>query len=162
GGFVAHHFEQLGARADECNASLRAGAGKSRILGKETVTGMNRVDAFFLRHRDNAIDVEISGNGTLALADQVSFVRLETMEAEAILLRVHGDGAQAKFGAGTENTNGDFAAIGSEQFLKRMDGAALRAGFTTADCGHASRLYSRVTGEWQPHARAFGTHFVGF
>src|SRR6185437_8560066 len=108
-----------------------------------------------LRHRDDTIDVEIRRHGTLALADEVSFVRLETMQAEAVFLRVNGHGAQPEFGARAENPDRDLAAIGSEQFLEGTDGAG-RAGFATANFGHCGSLYSKAQGEWQSARKIFG------
>ncbi len=114
GGFVAHHVEQFGARADERDSGFGAGAGEIRVLRKKTVAGMDGIDALFLGHRHDAIDVEIGGDRAFALADEVGFVGFETMDAEAILLCIHGHGAKPEFGARAENTNGDFAAVGSE------------------------------------------------
>jgi hypothetical protein len=42
------------------------------------------------------------------------------METEAIFLRVDAHGTQAKFVGRAKNTNSDFAAIGSEQFLDAL------------------------------------------
>ena len=78
---------------------------------------MDRVDAFFARERHDAVDVEIRLDRALALADQVGFVRLEAVQAEAVFLRVDGDGAQAQFVGGAKNADGDFAAIRGQQFL---------------------------------------------
>ena len=118
GGLVAHHVEQLRSRPDEGDAGLGAGAGEFGILGEKSVAGMDGVDARFLGHRDDALDVEIRGDRALALADEIGLVRLEAMDAEAVLLGVNGDGAQAQFGAGAENADGDFAAVGRHQFLE--------------------------------------------
>ena len=62
-------------------------------------------------------DVEVSADGAFALADQIGFVRLEAVDAEAVLLRVDGHGAQAQFSGGAKDADGDFAAIGDEQFF---------------------------------------------
>ena len=59
---------------------------------------MDRVHALLLRDRDDALDVEIGADRSLPLADPVRFVRLETVEREAVFLGVDGDGAQAQFG----------------------------------------------------------------
>ena len=78
---------------------------------------MDRVDAFFLGDADDAVDVEIGGDRALALPDQIGLVRLEAVDAEPVFLRVNGDGAQAEFGAGAEDADGDFAAVGGHQLL---------------------------------------------
>jgi hypothetical protein len=76
GGFVAHHFEEFGARADEDEAGLLAGAGKVRVFREETVAGVDGVDALFLGDADDALDVEVGGDGPFAVADLVGFVGL--------------------------------------------------------------------------------------
>jgi len=43
--------------------------------------------------------------------------RLEAVQAQAIFLRVDADGAQSELIRGAKYANGDFAAVGSEQFL---------------------------------------------
>ena len=122
GGFIAHHVEQLGTRADEDDVGLGAGAGEVGVFGEETVAGVDGVDALFNGDADDAVDVEIGGDGTLALADQVGFVGLLTMEGKAVLLRVDGDGAQAELGAGAEDAHGDLGAVGGHELRDRAEG----------------------------------------
>jgi len=74
GGFVAHHVEELGARADEDQAGGTHGAGEVGVLGEEAVTGVDGVDALFLRDGNDAVDVEVGGDGALAGADLVGLV----------------------------------------------------------------------------------------
>jgi hypothetical protein len=77
---------------------------------------MNCIHAFFFRERDDSRYVQIGLNRTLACADLVGFVGLETMQRQPILLRIDGHGPQPEFVRGTKDANGDFAAVGSEQF----------------------------------------------
>jgi hypothetical protein len=74
---------------------------------------MDRIDAFFLRERDDAFDVEVSLDGTFSSANQVSFVGLEAVEGETILLRVDRYGAEIEFVGGAKDAYGNFAAIES-------------------------------------------------
>ena len=94
-----------------------AGAGRSRILRKESVAGMDRVDALLRGPGHDALDVEVGLHRTLALADQVGFVRLEPVQAKAVFLRIDGDGAQPQFVGRAQDANGDFAAIQGKQFF---------------------------------------------
>ena len=45
------------------------------------------------------------------------FVGLEAMQRQPIFLRIDGHGPQPEFVRGPKDANGDFAAVGSEQFL---------------------------------------------
>jgi hypothetical protein len=122
GGFVAHHFEEFGARADEDEAGLLASAGKVRVFREETVTGVNGVDALFLGDADDALDVEVGGDGAFAVADLVGFIGFVTVDAQAVFLREDGDGAEIQLGARAKDADGDFAAVRGHQFLDRANG----------------------------------------
>ncbi len=74
---------------------------------------MDRIDALFLRERDDAFDIKVGLHRAFAGADQVSFVGLEAVQGEAVFLRKDGYRAQAEFVGGAKNANGDFAAIES-------------------------------------------------
>ncbi len=78
---------------------------------------MDGVDALVARQSDDAGDVQIRFDGTFAGADQVGFVGLEAMQAEAVLLGVNANGAEVEFIGGAENANGDFAAVRGQQPL---------------------------------------------
>ena len=79
---------------------------------------MDEVHTLLLRHRHDALDVEIRGDRPLALADEIRLVRLEAMHAQPIFLRVDRDGAQPLFRSRAKNTDGDLAAIGNEKFFE--------------------------------------------
>ena len=113
---VAELFEDLGPRADERDARLAHMRGRSGVLGQETVAGMNGIDADCSGKRDDAGDVEVGADRFAGLADAVGLVRLEAVQGEAVLVRVDGDGADAEFVGRAEDADGDFAAIGDEQF----------------------------------------------
>jgi len=54
------------------------------------------------------------------LADQVSLIRLETVETQPVFLRVNGDSSELELVGGPEESNGDFAAIQREE-LPHLD-----------------------------------------
>ncbi len=117
GGFVAQRFEQVRAGPDEGNAETLTSARQGRIFGEETVAGMNGVDFFLGRERDDCVDIQVRLHGTFALADEIRFVGFETVQAEAIFLRIHRDCPEAEFVCGAENADGDFTAVECEKFL---------------------------------------------
>src|SRR5258705_13754098 len=81
---------------------------------------MNSVDTFLLRKCNDSRDVQIGLDGTLAGANLVGFVSLEAMQGEPVFLRIDGYGAKAEFIGGTEDTNGDFAAVGGGEVADRF------------------------------------------
>ena len=91
GCLVAHHVEQFGARPDEGDAGRFAGSRKFRILTQKTIAWMDRVHSLLLGQCDDARDVQIRGDRSVAFADQIGLVSLEAMLAEAVFLREHGN-----------------------------------------------------------------------
>src|SRR5690606_26236061 len=89
------------------------GAGKLRVFREEAVTGVNRVNPLLLRHPDDALDVEVSGDRPLPFPDLISLVGLVAMDAQPILLRINRDSPQTELGAGAEDAHRNLAAIGS-------------------------------------------------
>ena len=65
------------------------------------------------------VDVQIRADRLAALRrpDQKRFVGLEAMQREAIFVAVDRDGSQPELGGGPEAANGNFRAVGNEQFL---------------------------------------------
>ncbi len=94
---IAEQFQQFGSGTDENDAGVAASAGQRRIFGEKAVSGMNRVHVLFSRELDDARDVQIRFDGTFSGADLVGLVRLEAMQAEAVFLRIDGDGAEVEF-----------------------------------------------------------------
>src|SRR6185295_2639529 len=103
GDLVAEEFEHLGRRSDEGDARVTAGPREVRILGEESVAGMDGVDLDALGQVDDAVDVEIRGDRALALADLVGLVGLEAVEAEAVFPRVNRDRLHAELGGRPED-----------------------------------------------------------
>ena len=73
---------------------------------------MNGVSFRLLRHPQHFINGEIGFDRTLALADLVGLVRLETVEGEFVFLRIDSDGGDAQFRGGPENPDRDLGAVG--------------------------------------------------
>ena len=72
------------ARADERDAGRCAGARQRGILREKAIAGMDGVHALFRRQRDDAVDVQVGLDRAFALPDQVGFVGLEAVQAEAV------------------------------------------------------------------------------
>ena len=110
---ITEQIEQLRTGADEGDPGALAGARQRRIFGQETIAGMDCVDTFFPRQRDDALDVKISLHRTFSSTDQVSFVGLEAVQGETVFLRINCYRAEPEFVSGAKNAYCDFAAIES-------------------------------------------------
>ena len=80
---------------------------------------MDRVDLVLPGQGDDAGDVEVGAHRLAGLADAVGLVRLEAVQGEAVFVRIDGHGADAQFVGRAKDANGDFAAVGDEQFANR-------------------------------------------
>jgi len=119
---VAQRLQHLRLRADEEDAGGGAGFGKSRILGQEAIARMDGVDLRSLGGADDVGDVQVGGDGLAARADQIAFVRLETVQGEAVLVGVDRDGANAHFRRCPHHADGNFAAIGDKKLADPVAG----------------------------------------
>ena len=62
------------------------------------------------------IEIPLDRLAAVRRADQIRFIRLETMQGKAVFVGIDGHGAQPQFGGGAENADGDFTSIGDENF----------------------------------------------
>src|SRR5947209_2323819 len=86
---------------------------------------MDPIDAVLLGEVNDSRDVEIGADWLADIANAIRLVGLETMQGKTIFVRVESDRADAEFVGRAENANGNFAAIGNEQFV---NGAQRRCG----------------------------------
>src|SRR6516225_3175403 len=106
----------MGRGADEGNARLLAGARQLSFLGEKAVAGMNGVDVLSFCQRDDPCSIQVRFYGTFAGTHLIGLVGLEAVQGQPVFLRIDGHGAQAKLIGGAKNADGDFAAVGSQQF----------------------------------------------
>ena len=79
---------------------------------------MDGVHAAALGQINDAGDVQIGAQRALVLADQVGLIRLGAEEGVSIFVGVHGHRVQTQVVAGPEDTNGDLAAVGGQNFFE--------------------------------------------
>ena len=128
---------------NELDAGFSAGLGKLGVLGEEAVARMDRVCLRFDRDADDVRNIEISLDGALALAHQVSLVRLRAVEREPVFLRVDGYRANAQLRRGAHDADGDLATVGDEQAVDLAHGELRRAG--NASSGKTKRQRPKNT-----------------
>ncbi len=72
---------------------------------------MDEIHSLFLGNRNNPLNIEIGGYGSLPLPYEVSFVGFEAMNAKTILFGVDGNCTEVQFGCAAKNTHSYFATI---------------------------------------------------
>ena len=107
-------------RADELDFAAFADFGEVRVLGQESVAGMDRIHVAHFSRAHDAIDLQITiGAGGRADADR--FVGQLHMERIDVRLRVNRERADAEFLTGADDAERDFAAIGDQDFFEHAD-----------------------------------------
>src|SRR5918999_6056634 len=77
---------------------------------------MDRVRADAPRERDDRVGVEVGTHRMAALTDLVGLVGFDAVHRAAIVRRVDRDAANAQLISRPEDTDGDLATVGDEQF----------------------------------------------
>ena len=115
---VAQLFQHSHARSNEDQPRFPASTSEPRVLRQKPVAGMDRINFMLDSQGHDAGNVQVSPDRLTRLADAIGLVRFEPVQGEAILLRVNRHRADAQLVRRAENTNGDLAAVGGQQFAK--------------------------------------------
>ena len=113
---VAEHDEVFYVRSDECNAFFFAALSQFRIFSKEAVARMDSIYIVFLADADDIFNIQVSIDRLIASAYQVCFISAVSVQGQNIFLGINGYRADAKFPAGSERSNGDFASVCYQYF----------------------------------------------
>jgi hypothetical protein len=114
GDFIAQQFEGFVARSYEHDSGVAQGSGKLGIFREEPVAGVHRIDFVFEAQFDDRWDIEVGANRFAWFADGVGFVGFESVQCESVFVRVDRYGTDPEFVGAAEDTDGDFAAVGSK------------------------------------------------
>ena len=112
---VAQRADGGGRRPDPGQAGVEDRLRKIRVLGQETVAGVDRVGPGLRRHLEDLRDVQIRIGGGLP-TEGVRLVRHRHMQPVHVRLGVDGDAGQIRIAAGTGDADRDLAAVGDEDF----------------------------------------------
>ena len=123
-GFGAQHLHRLGRGADEDDSGLAAGAGELRVLGEESVAGMDGFGSAAARGFENPGNVEV-GLGCLGGAEVLAEIGLAHVESTTVYVGVDRDRLDAHLATGTNDANRNLAAIGDEDSLEHKTNASL-------------------------------------
>src|SRR6476646_5366176 len=122
---VAHEFDRIGGGADEDQARISHLTGEVRILGEETIAGMDRTSTACARRSDDLRAVEIGRDRCRAgdLDRAIGGVNSRRTRIGGVM---HHDRFQSQRLHGAQNAQRDLAAIGNQNALERP--AAARIG----------------------------------
>ncbi len=114
---VTHQTDDVGGRADKGEAGFLHLLGEVGVLGQEAVAGMDAVRAGDLCRGDDRRDAQVglSGGGR---ADAHRLIGERHVHQIAVGSRMDRYGLDAQFLAGTQHSQGDFAAVGDQYFFQ--------------------------------------------
>ena len=114
-GLAAHLAHRRARGPDEHQAGRGDGIGEVGVLRQEAVAGMDGLRTGFPGRRDDGVAAQVAVRRARP-ADQVGLVGLAYVLGIGVRLGVHRDGADAESTAGTDDTAGDLAAVGDQDF----------------------------------------------
>jgi len=115
---VAHQANGVGFRADEGEAGAFDLFGEVGVFREEAVARVDRRGAGDFGGRDDRRDVQV-GFGCRGRADADGFVGQRQVHQFPIRGGVNRHGLDAQFLAGTQDAQGDLAAVGDQDFFQR-------------------------------------------
>jgi hypothetical protein len=120
-GLVAHLADHVGGRADEGEARGDDRLGELRVLGEESVSGMDRLGVGHLGGGEDARDRPVARRRRRR-ADAHRLVGEPHVERLAIGLGEHGDGLDLELAAGAQDAKRDLPAVGDEDLSEHCPG----------------------------------------
>ena len=115
---VAHHIQNIRLRADKLDAGLFAGSRKVTVLGKETVTGVNRVAVVHSGEFNDSGNVQVGPQRALVFSDQIGFICGCAKCRVCILCGINRNSLQPQIVAGTEDAHRDLTAVCHQDFFE--------------------------------------------
>src|SRR5882757_7265153 len=125
----AHHFNYFRSRANKRNFRGFADFGEICVFGEKSVTRVNGVNIGDLGSADYVRDIQITF-AAAGWADTNRFIGKPHMQRIAVRLRVHGNRGDSQLLAGTNHPQGNFAAIGYQNFFEHISRRLLLAART--------------------------------
>ena len=139
-GLVTHRLDRGGGRSDEQQAGRFHGGGEARVLGQESVAGVNGLGARASRGVDHLVDVEVRLGGRAA-ADRDVVVAGGDVRRIAVGIGADRDGRDAEAAGRARDAHGDFAAVRDEQAIERLHA---KSGSSGSGARHRGGRRSRV------------------
>ncbi|MCY1415335.1 hypothetical protein D9M71_308140 [compost metagenome] len=113
----AEQAQLFGRRADEGDAGIFAGFGKSGVLRQEAITGVNRLRTTGLGHAEDLVHGQISV-GCSAVTQAMGLVGFKNVPAGGIGFAVDGNALDVQRAQGTQDAAGNGAAVGNQQGIE--------------------------------------------
>ena len=118
-GLVFQGVHGARTRADETDVAAFANVGEMGVFGKKTVAGMDGIHIGDFRRADDAVDAQVTFVAG-GFADADGFVGQLDVHGICVRLRIDGHGADIQFLAGADDADGNFSAVGYQNFFEHV------------------------------------------
>ena len=125
-GLRSHGIDRRRAGPDEFHPVIDACLGELRILGEESVPGMDGIGARAAGHIENLRDVEI-GFGSSGRANRVCLIRLANVQRGAVHIGVNHHCGNPHLVARAQHAHRDLSPVGNENLLEHSRGSTKRS-----------------------------------
>ena len=116
---VAHRCDRLGRGADEGDFVVAQQLGETLALGQEAVAGMHGLGAGLLAGLEDEVGLQITFAGRRRPKID-GLIGQPDMRRARVRVRINGDRGYAHLARGADNTAGDLAPIGDQDFLEHV------------------------------------------
>ena len=123
----AHAADRVRTGADEGQPGDCNRIRKRRVLGQETIAGMDRLRAGTLRRLQHPVGQQIAFRH-LGFTDAHGLVGHGDMHGTGVGIGMHGDGADAHVAGGANDAAGDLAPVRDQDLVEQCHGAAPTSG----------------------------------
>ncbi len=119
---VAQLLQDLDPWSDERQAGVLARLGEGRVLAQETIARVDGINPILMGDVDDSLDVQVRANRLARLADPISLIRFESVQGEAVFMRVNRDSTYPELVSRAEDPDRNLATIGNEELVDGLDG----------------------------------------
>jgi len=128
-----------------------------RVLSQKSIARVDRIGIANLRSTNDAVDFKVTFR-TNGWPDTNGLVGELHMKAVDVGLRVNGNRLDSQFPAGADNTKGDFATIGDQDFFKH--GGVAEGLLEAEECLTELHGLAIFGADFRHNARDLGFHLV--
>lgn len=134
---VTHFDDGRWRWTDECDTHVGDGLSEVGVLGEESISGVHGVGTTLADDIQDCLGIEVTLRSRFP-AEGVGLVGQAHVQCIAVELGIHGHGGDSHFAGGPDDSHGNFATVGYQDFFEHED---LSCGAVTASNPSSSPIW---------------------